>query len=1345
MAAALTAAPNLPQPHPRRVSYVLPPPSSPPATLGLPPVGIRKGEPGPFYVHHPPHHHSGISSSLTSWDGDHIRHRLAVQALALDLTTAVTSPSGSSGNNDSDPAPGGILYLGGRDGLVSSWELGLPTRRRRKRYGHSSPSASNGTTGGQGSESDSDSASDRDDDEEDEPTPYRNGGVRMSLNEMAEGRKVSNGTVPRRPKARSTSRARRDSSTDTARLLANEQLPIEDRWEVDHDRLKSNTAPPAKFRQCIQSHTDWVNDVVLCNYNRTLVSASSDSLLIAWNPHSASHEDQVTPNHIGRHGDYVRCLASAREAHWVASGGFDRKIKLWDVAEGRSTAALELPSPPSSIYSLATTPSGSLLAAGTPERVIRVWDPLSKRQVSRLGGHTDNVRAVLLSEDGKWVLSASSDTTVKLWSLTAQRCLHTFSHHSSAVWSLFSQHPALERFYSGDKQGNICKIDIEGTGDPGEGECIVLARDSPEESSDVRAGYEGITQLVAQDDSYVWTAGGSSSVKRWLDVPPKRQRVGAIVPQARADPVTLDSAFSTSESHDHLLGNGYANSSYTPPVSESPPDRSSDRPSAPSVTFLQDLTSTLSRTTSSPTPQPSYAQSSATSPLNTGRPSSLRTRPTTSSAFRHPRQSMDEPHPSFSSGDSTPGPGIPQIQQSFSTTLAEIPYDALVPLTSPDEGFFSPGFSTRLRDPDASTIYSASVVSVPYAGFGSLPHRVSISTSPSGGQLRPRSIAETLNDGPEAQATHVSRREYEERESASEATPLRSAPDDVVEGRVGLTRCELLNDRRHALTVDTDGRVALWDIVECRCIGVFAQEELHPASRRPSDARSNGSQGSNNEAPQDLLDFVKERIEGEAAVATWCKCDTRVGALTVHLEESRVFDAEIYIDEAHLGPVTDEFPVDHRLFLGKWVLRQLFDGFIDVEMQHRAKQVAKSPASTPQPPSTRAMDPPRFISLADLGQPNTSPKTAKTPGMTIALATPAARKAVLPPLPLPSLATSPRNALWDLAPIPPSPGGPLTPRLADTTAPGTPTGTKTPTGSRGGGDYFSLLPTQAPDPQPAPSVPLGSPSPMPTPGGTLMGRLRLLGKSSKRPSTGEVFESSQAAPVVPETPGDDPLSKLSIEERQQHRILEAVLSGPLVPCPLLDAPSLRYQDDMAVLISEETPDASAWAVTYRGLIGTAREDVHVLEQKAPFWLLDFLLGNRIVAKDPVKISFVIQPWIDTVRAGLPELPNANARLTANRSLRMRKVMGYIADKLDLCEPNSRSASISGNSNDGKSAPAAEALASLAGRRPPFSPEDDLEILCGDTLLTPKFTLAVVRTFYWKQGGDLVLSYRLKQK
>ncbi|GAA6032860.1 hypothetical protein JCM8097_000833 [Rhodosporidiobolus ruineniae] len=1293
----MVAAP-LPPPPPRRVSYVLPPPAAPPPLLSLPPLDIpRRGVTNPLY--------SFSSSSITPPSHkyaheheNHPRHRLAVQALALDLSTSL------SHNGELDSLPGGILYTGGRDGLLCSWELGLPTRRRKKHYGQSE-------------EDEEDSSADEAVDSADEDDAEAVGALEL---DDLESRPVANKAKPRR--ASSQRRRASGSSTATTKQFDRrgsaataEALPVSERWEVDPDAVENLKDPPkAKFRQCIQSHTDWVNDIVLCNYNRTLVSASSDSLVLAWSPHSSDHHDQVTPTPIGRHGDYVRCLATPRDSHWVASGGFDRKIKLWDVGEGRSgdTPLLELPSPPASVYSLGTTSSGSLIAAGTPERVVRVWDPRSRKQVSRLGGHTDNIRAVLLADDGKWLLSASSDSTVKLWSLAAQKCLHTFSHHAASVWSLFSQHPTLEIFYSGDRAGNLCKIDLEGTGDPGEGECIVLARDGPDDD-DERRGHEGITQLVAQDDSWVWTASGSSSVKRWKDVPPKARRMGAILKRAREngegivpEEPRVESPISSEAEPRRSIDS--PNPSF-PSSSPSSPER--DRPAAFSVSFLEGLTTPLGRTSSSPTPR---SPANAAHLASSGRPSSLRT----------PRQSL-------TSGQRPPLDQL--VPASFNpTTLVDIPYDALVPLVQPEDEFFAPTFH-RYRDPDAATIYSTvSGTSAPGLGLGSLhrPHLVSASSS---SFRRPHSIADLSHD-----ATNIAQRDYLERESAAEATPLRSEPDDVIEGGYGLVRCALLNDRQHALTQDTEDQIALWNVVRGTCIGIFARDELQDAlaKRRPSDAATSSILSASSwKAGEriDVLEYVRERIEGEVSIATWCRCDTRTGSLTIHLEQARVFDAEAYIDECGVGPAED-FPPDHRLYLGKWVLRRLFDGFVEAEMAQRMPNASPPPTQSALFGADGPANPaPAFISLAGLSSPRA--KGPRTPGMTIALATPAIKRAVLPDLPTAS-ATSPRFGTSELQPIPQSPlvtDGALA------------TGGKTPTMERPEGDYFSLRPTvtEAPSSAPIASPSAASASPAPTPGlstplptpggnGTLMGRLKMLGKGSKR-STAPAETPTVLEPIQPVVKDDRPL-----EERQQQQILDNVFSRPLTPCPNVDAPPIFYDPDMAVIISEEAGDA--WSVKYRGLVGTSFEDMAVLEQKAPFWLLDFLLGNRILMKEPPKVSFVLQPWRDPKGHTLPDLPNANARLTANRCLRVRKVCSYVADKLDLRRP-SRAPSIM----DGASRPpslyggaSASVGQTLYGD---FDPEREIEILVNDQVLPVNVTLSTIRHCMWKSGGDVVLQYR----
>ncbi|WPH04522.1 Hypothetical protein R9X50_00741400 [Acrodontium crateriforme] len=278
----------------------------------------------------------------------------------------------------------------------------------------------------------------------------------------------------------------------------------------DYDE-KLPKATPTVFRQQIQAHTHWINDIALAQSNQALISASSDITVKIWRP---SANDGLPPQTIGLHSDYVKTLAVPNPtSDWVASGGLDRKIFAWDLNGGGQRLCIDVSEDESgsmsskekgSVYALAAT--NNVIASGGPESTVRVWDARTGKRITKLVGHTDNIRDVLVSQDGSTIMTASSDQTVKVWSTVAGRCMYTLTMHDSSVWSLYSPHPDLSVFYSSDRNGVVAKTDTRDVIELDEGISVAVCQE-----------HEGVHQVVAAGDN-VWTATSKPSINRWRDV-----------------------------------------------------------------------------------------------------------------------------------------------------------------------------------------------------------------------------------------------------------------------------------------------------------------------------------------------------------------------------------------------------------------------------------------------------------------------------------------------------------------------------------------------------------------------------------------------------------------------------------------------------------------------------------------------------------------------------------------------------------------------------------------------------------------------------------------------------------
>jgi glucose repression regulatory protein TUP1 len=71
------------------------------------------------------------------------------------------------------------------------------------------------------------------------------------------------------------------------------------------------------------------------------------------------------------------------------------------------------------VTSVAISPDGRWVAAGSLDTVVRIWEVATGKLVERLRGHRDSVYSVAFTPDGRGLVSGSLDKTLKYWDVSA--------------------------------------------------------------------------------------------------------------------------------------------------------------------------------------------------------------------------------------------------------------------------------------------------------------------------------------------------------------------------------------------------------------------------------------------------------------------------------------------------------------------------------------------------------------------------------------------------------------------------------------------------------------------------------------------------------------------------------------------------------------------------------------------------------------------------------------------------------------------------------------------------------------------------------------------------------------
>jgi WD40 repeat protein len=131
---------------------------------------------------------------------------------------------------------------------------------------------------------------------------------------------------------------------------------------------------------------------------------------------------------LAEHTDHVRVIAFLPNRRELLSAGLDFTVRLYDPARDESRVLMRTQE---AILSLAVSPDGTTLAAGTATGVIRTWDLPRNIPLNTFSADTDATMSLAFAPDGMTLVAGSRGGTVRLWDPVAAQLMLSFDHPAS--------------------------------------------------------------------------------------------------------------------------------------------------------------------------------------------------------------------------------------------------------------------------------------------------------------------------------------------------------------------------------------------------------------------------------------------------------------------------------------------------------------------------------------------------------------------------------------------------------------------------------------------------------------------------------------------------------------------------------------------------------------------------------------------------------------------------------------------------------------------------------------------------------------------------------------------------